>query len=60
MLYAKKSNVGWELNRGCTGRSVGLVFERVSEIHVNNVMGPLQVDAKKEKKLCVPSQKIDP
>ena len=35
-------------------------FERAAEIYGNNAMGPVQVDAKKEKELCVPSEKIDP
>ena len=26
-------------------------------IHINNQFGPLQIDAKKEKELCVPSEK---
>ena len=32
-------------------------FEKVKGIHVNNQFGPLQLDAKKEKELCVPSEK---
>ena len=35
-------------------------FRKVVGIYVNNQLGPLQVDAKKEKELCVPSQKIGP
>jgi hypothetical protein len=34
-------------------------FERIDDIFVNNQFGPLQIDAKKEKELCVPSTKED-
>ena len=34
-----------------------LKFEKVKGIHVNNQFGPLQLDAIKEKELCVPSEK---
>ena len=32
-------------------------FEKIQGIHVNNQFGPLQLDAKKEKELCLPSEK---
>ena len=34
-------------------------FEKVKAIHINNQFGPLQLDAKREKELCVPSVKDD-
>jgi len=34
--------------------------EKIESIHVNNQFGPLQVDTKKEKELCVPSTKTLP
>ena len=32
-------------------------FEKVEGIHTNNQFGPLQLEAKKVKELCVPSEK---
>ena len=34
-------------------------FDKVKAIHINNQFGPLQLDAKREKELCVPSVKDD-
>ena len=35
-------------------------FEKVKGIHINNQFSPLQLDAKKEKELCVPSLFLAP